>query len=190
MVVTVVTDTASSRTMNSSKLGLRKVLVIALPLAWVLDAAAQAPSVGQVPTTPIPNATIPGVNSPSTTLPSSELPALGAGTATQNKDELKFLPGVRSSLTYSSNLARTANSSAGWIAEVSPYVQASINSDRTKGDLYATLRGFFRTQGGSSLSPDLRANGQTALIGDWLWISGAANIYSVASNVFGATAPV
>lgn len=123
---------------------------------------------------------------PTVVLPSAELPAIGGSEILNKKEEIKFLPGVRSTLTYSSNLSRTPGGSSGFVAEVAPYFEGSVDSDRTKAQVYATLRTFFRTQGGASATPDLRASGQTALIGDWLWISGNASIYSLASNPLSA----
>jgi uncharacterized protein (PEP-CTERM system associated) len=126
------------------------------------------------------------VSPPTSTLPSAEITAIGGAEIQNKKDEIKFLPGVRSTLTYSSNLSKSPGGSSGFVAEVSPYIDAAIDSDRTKAQLFANLRTFFRTQGGSSASPDLRASGQTAVIGDWLWISGNASVYSLAANPFSA----
>jgi uncharacterized protein (PEP-CTERM system associated) len=119
-------------------------------------------------------------------VPSAELPASGGSDLPTRKEEIKFLPGVRSTLTYSSNLSKSAGGSSGFVGEVSPYLDGSIDSDRTKGQVYATLRTFFRTQGGSSATPDVRASGQTALLGDWLWISGNASVFSLATNPLSA----
>jgi uncharacterized protein (PEP-CTERM system associated) len=125
-----------------------------------------------------------GVSPPTTTIPSAEIPAVGGSEINNKKDEIKFLPGVRSTLTYSSNLSKTPGGASGFVAEVAPYIDASVDTDRTKAQVFANLRTFFRTQGGSSVSPDLRASGQTALIGDWLWVSGSASIISLAANPF------
>ncbi len=123
---------------------------------------------------------------PTVAVPPAELPAIGGSEIQNKKDEIKFLPGVRSTLTYSSNLSRTQGGSSGFVAEVAPYFEGAVDSDRTKAQVYATLRTFFRTQGGTSATPDLRASGQTALVGDWLWISGNAAVYSLASSPLGA----
>ncbi len=123
---------------------------------------------------------------PTVAVPSAELPAIGGSEILNRKEEVKFLPGVRSTVTYSSNLSRTPGGSSGFVAEVAPYFEGSVDSDRTKAQVYATLRTFFRTQGGASVTPDLRASGQTALIGDWLWISGNASVYSLAPNPLSA----
>jgi uncharacterized protein (PEP-CTERM system associated) len=123
---------------------------------------------------------------PTIAVPSAELPAIGGSEIQNKKEEIKFLPGVRSTFTYSSNLSRTTGGSSGFVAEVAPYFEGSVDSDRTKAQVYATLRTFFRSQGGSSVTPDLRASGQTALVGDWLWISGNASVYSLASNPLSA----
>ena len=171
---------------SNSGLGKRRSRVVSLGLLLAPSLVCSQTSVSP-PTTNLPTTSVPSVSIPSQAIPSGELPTTGGGVGGQvKKDELKFLPGVRSSLTYSSNLARTQGGSSGFVAEVSPYFEGAIDSDRTKAQVYATLRTFFRTVGGSSVSPDLRASGQTALIGDWLWISGNASIYSVASNPLSA----
>jgi uncharacterized protein (PEP-CTERM system associated) len=126
------------------------------------------------------------VSPPTVPIPPADLPAIGGADIQNKKEEIKFLPGVRNTLTYSSNLSRTPGGSSGFVAEVAPYFEGAIDSERTKAQVYATLRGFFRTQGGSSVSPDLRSSGQTALFGDWLWISGSASIYTLAANPFAA----
>ncbi len=144
--------------------------------AWVLMAAL-GPAWAQTPA-PV---TIPGAN-----VPLADTQVIQGVAPGSRKEEIKFLPGVRTSLTYTSNIDRAAGGNSGWIAEASPYLDAAIDTERSKAQLYASLRGFFRTSSGNSLAPELRSTGRTALLGDWLWISGTANIYSLISNPFGA----
>jgi uncharacterized protein (PEP-CTERM system associated) len=126
------------------------------------------------------------LSSPTIAIPSAEIQTIGGSENLSRKEEIRFLPGVRATTTYSSNLSRTPNGSSGFVAEVSPYLEGSIDSGRTKAQVFANLRTFFRTQGGTSISPDLRASGQTALLGDWLWISGSASISTLAANPLSA----
>jgi hypothetical protein len=109
------------------------------------------------------------ISSPTTPIPSSEISAIG-GTAIQSKrDEIMFIPEVLSTPTLSSNLG------------VIPYFKGEVDVGRTKAQVHTTLQTYFHTEGGSSVSPHLRAFEQTSLTGDWLFISSNVFIYTTAA---------
>ncbi len=114
------------------------------------------------------------------TVPASELPPL--------QRELTVTPGVRASLHYSDNivLGGPGAERSGWIAEVSPYVRAAIYSERLKGEIDYTLRSFVRSESDNSwFKHNLHANGTMALSGNWLWLTGSAEVADVSALPFG-----
>lgn len=122
------------------------------------------------------------------------LALIGASASAQDAAEgqgLRFLPGVRSQITYSDNVLRRpgADAQSGFITEVTPYVRADYQSARTTANLDLSLRNIHRTVGDDNLDllrPNLRARGNTALVGEWLWLEGSASVLDVNSSPFGA----
>lgn len=61
--------------------------------------------------------------------------------------DLRFLPGVRFTQSYSTNPLRrpAGDEKDGFITEVSPYLEASVDRARLQGDLRLMIRNFYRT---------------------------------------------
>ena len=99
-------------------------------------------------------------------------------------------PGVRTSLTLSDNLNNRplGDEAAGYRFEVTPYVDAAINTSRAQGRLGYALTAFYENDdvgSSSNLRHYLNAFGNALLIGDWFGVQGYANNQYVTSDPFG-----
>jgi uncharacterized protein (PEP-CTERM system associated) len=109
------------------------------------------------------------------------------------KRPFTFLPGVRSSLSYSDNLSLRSdgNKVSGFRIETSPYVFASINNDQGVGQAYLSLRNFYQSSAPSGFYTgriDLRGNGTFNLYDRWLFLEGSGFAYTVNPLTFGPIA--
>lgn len=107
-----------------------------------------------------------------------------------------FLPGVRVSTTYSSNpLLQTGDRpDAGFIHEVSPYLQASSNSPRANYSLNYQLRNLWLAGADApdthKLRHALNARGSFALLGsDRFWVDLTGYMGTVNNSLTGPLAP-
>lgn len=86
------------------------------------------------------------------------------------------------------NLAPDANKEDGQAIEISPYLSATVRTEKSRGDLALRLRGLWYTSGGTDdtrLSPDLRANGDLSINGDSLRLAGSAYVFKTSPSPFG-----
>ena len=126
---------------------------------------------------------------------SGEALSSGGGSGVSTFQDLRFLPGLRVAQTFSDNILRRThgNEKAGFVTEVSPYIQASVNKARLKGDLHFSVRNFFQSEtapGNDSLDLlryALRANGAVSAPGDRYGITALAFIQDIALSPFGVT---
>jgi uncharacterized protein (PEP-CTERM system associated) len=115
------------------------------------------------------------------------------GLDVKEKRGLTFLPGVRSTVTYSDNLNQGASGSAngGFRTEISPYVFASINNDKGVGQAYLSLRNFYQSSAPSGFYTnriDFRGNGTFDLYNRWLFLESSGFAYNVSPLTFGSAA--
>ena len=86
------------------------------------------------------------------------------------------------------NLAPDAIKEDGQAIEISPYVTATVRTQRSRGDLALRLRGLWYTSGeddDSRVSPDLRSNGDLSIQGDSLRLAGSAYVFKASPSPFG-----
>jgi uncharacterized protein (PEP-CTERM system associated) len=107
---------------------------------------------------------------------------------------ITVLPGVRTSVTYSDNLAlnRKGEATAGFRVEVAPYILAAINSAAAQGYVYYGMRNFFLTAGPeanqlSSPRHDFKTTGKYQLLEGLLALQGSAFVFDVNPINFGVT---
>jgi uncharacterized protein (PEP-CTERM system associated) len=115
------------------------------------------------------------------------------GVDLSEKRGLTFLPGVRSSISYSDNigLKPDGSKSNGFRLEMSPYVFASINNDQGVGQAYLSLRNFYQSSAPSGFYTnriDFRGNGTLNLYDRWLFLQGSGFTYNVNPLNFGPIA--
>ena len=126
---------------------------------------------------------------------SGEAPSSGGGSGVSAFQDLRFLPGLRVAQTFSDNvlLRSDGNEKAGFVTEVSPYIQASVNRARIKGDLRFSIRNYLRSEvppGGDHidlLRYALRANGSASAPDGRYGITASAFIQDIALSPFGVT---
>lgn len=119
----------------------------------------------------------------------------GGGSAAPALQDLRFLPGLRVAQTWSSNVLRRmqGQEDSGFITEVSPYLLASVNHARLKGDLRFSIRNFYRTEtapGQDStdlLRYALNANALLTAPGNRYGLSASAFIQDISLSPFGVT---
>ena len=102
-----------------------------------------------------------------------------------------FLPGVRSSFTYSTNSNLVDNNSptksSDFILEITPYVTAQSDAARFRYRLDYSIANLFRSRtndrilGRQRLSSNLTA----AVAGDWLWLDASGLIANTYTDLFG-----
>lgn len=100
------------------------------------------------------------------------------------------LPGVRTSLTVSDNLLLRprGEEAAGFRAEVSPYVRATVHNSRVQGAVAYDLRAFHSSADSvtsSGLRHDLNASGNAILVDDNLGVQASARTYHTSTSAFG-----
>ncbi len=115
------------------------------------------------------------------------------GVDLSEKRGLTFLPGVRSSVSYSDNISLKSDNTRtdGFRVEVSPYVFASINNDQGVGQAYLSLRNFYQSAAPSGFYTnriDFRGNGTLNLYNRWLFLEGSGFTYNVNPLNFGPIA--
>lgn len=116
----------------------------------------------------------------------------GYGQAADNalrKAELSVMPGVRSTVVYTTNANLTTEKRSGrFILEGTPYVGIFGTSPRRQIELYAALRNFYNFEQHELRTAVPEANGQArwSLNDSWLWLDGRVRITNVSSNPFGA----
>lgn len=126
---------------------------------------------------------------------SGEALSSGGGSGGSAFQDLRFLPGLRVAQTFSDNilLRSDGNEKAGFVTEVSPYIQASVKRARVKGDLRFSIRNYLRSEtppGGDHLDLlryALRANGSASAPDDRYGITASAFIQDIALSPFGVT---
>lgn len=123
----------------------------------------------------------------------------GAGSAqapsASTGHNLRFLPGVRLMQSYSTNPLRLSagNEKDGFVTEVSPYLQGSVDRPGLQGDFQLMIRNFYRTATTAGIdssdllryAADARVNYQTPGRGFGLDASGSIRDVNLAP--FGAT---
>jgi uncharacterized protein (PEP-CTERM system associated) len=115
------------------------------------------------------------------------------GLDTTARRGLTFLPGVRSSVTYSDNIGSRSdgNKTGGFRVEASPYAFASINNDQGKGEAYLSIRNFYQNSDPSGFYTnriDFRGNGTFNLYQNWLYLQTSGFAYNVSPLNFGPIA--
>jgi uncharacterized protein (PEP-CTERM system associated) len=118
--------------------------------------------------------------------------ALG-GIDVKEQRGLVFLPGVRSSISYSDNISLRPDGTqvSGFKTEISPYAFASINNDKANGQAYFSLRNFYQSSDPSGFTSgriDFRGNGTVELYKRWLFLEGSAFAFNVNPLTFGPIA--
>ncbi len=119
-----------------------------------------------------------------------------AASAGSGRHDLRFLPGVRLSQSYSSNVLRSRKGQEqdGFITEVSPYLRASVDRPRLQGRMDLSIRNFYRSETREGIdSTDLLryalgANGHYVLPGGRFGVTGTATIRDVNLSPFGLDA--
>jgi uncharacterized protein (PEP-CTERM system associated) len=102
-----------------------------------------------------------------------------------------LLPGVRSSLSYSTNSslenAGSPNRRSDFILEVTPYIRAESEAARFKYKLDYSISNLYRAKTGDSIigRQRLQSNITAALAGDWLWVDGSGLIANTVADLFG-----
>ena len=105
-----------------------------------------------------------------------------------------FLPGVRSSFSYStnSNLEDNTNRSRGgdFILEVTPYITAQSEAARLRYKLDYAISNLYRVRTGDSILGRQRLNGNVtaSVAGDWLWVDAGGQIANTYADLFGPLA--
>ena len=156
---------------------LLSVAVAGAAVALLSAAPAQAQSLGSPMTSPMGSSpSAPFTQSTPIALPST---AQGAPAKT-------FAPGIRVSQTFSDNafLRPSGQESGGIITELTPYLNAGVNSPRTQASISYSAREIYRHAEGHSSTvfrPELRAAGNALLVGDWLGVQGNAATYFTSS---------
>jgi uncharacterized protein (PEP-CTERM system associated) len=115
------------------------------------------------------------------------------GLDTKEKRGLTFLPGVRSSISYSDNISLKSDGTqtSGFRLEASPYVFASVNNDQGIGQAYLSLRNFYQSSSPSGFYTnriDFRGNGTLNIYDNWLFLTGTGFAYNVNPLTFGPIA--
>jgi uncharacterized protein (PEP-CTERM system associated) len=116
------------------------------------------------------------------------------GVDLEAKRGLTFLPGVRSSLSYSDNIGGASTSAprvSGFRLESSPYVFGSINNDIGVGQAYLSLRNFYQSAAPSGFYTnriDFRGKGTWNVYDNWLFLEGTGYTYNVNPLNFGPIA--
>jgi len=106
--------------------------------------------------------------------------------------DLRFLPGLRVSQSWSDNVLRRSDGSekAGFITEISPYLRASVNRARLKGDLHFAIRNFYRTETAPGVDATdllryaLQANGSASDTSGRYGVTASAFIQDIALSAF------
>jgi uncharacterized protein (PEP-CTERM system associated) len=133
---------------------------------------------------------------PATGAPASEGSTGDASSSAAAPHDLRFLPGVRFSQSYSSNALRrpSGEEEDGFTTEVTPYLLASVNRARLQGDARLAIRNFYRTETREGIDSfdTLRyaLNGAFNYLtpGDRLGLRGSAIIRDVNLSPFSASA--
>lgn len=119
-------------------------------------------------------------------------PTVSTDEATELENKKKsgsFLPGVRSSFSYStnSNLQDASLSKSGdFILEVTPYVTAQSEAARLKYKVDYSISNLYRIRTGDSILGRQRLSGNVtaSLAGDWLWVDAAGTIANTYADLF------
>jgi uncharacterized protein (PEP-CTERM system associated) len=115
------------------------------------------------------------------------------GVDLKEKRGLTFLPGVRTSATYSDNigLKEKGLGGGGFRLEASPYVFGSINNEQATGQAYLSIRNFYQNttpEGAYTGRIDFRGNGTINLYDRWLFLEGTGFAYNIDPINFGPLA--
>jgi uncharacterized protein (PEP-CTERM system associated) len=115
------------------------------------------------------------------------------GVDLKEKRGLTFLPGVRTSATYSDNIGLRAKGleAGGFRLEASPYVFASINNEQATGQAYLAIRNFYQNSepsGSYTGRIDFRGNGTVNIYDRWLFLEGTGFAYNINPINFGPLA--
>ena len=107
----------------------------------------------------------------------------------KKKKSGSFLPGVRSSFSYSTNSSLQDASlvkSGDFILEVTPYITAESEAARLKYKVDYAISNLYRIRTGDSILGRQRLNGNVtaALAGDWLWIDAGGTIANTYVDLF------
>lgn len=139
----------------------------------------------QSPSRPGEGGSVPAANSVPGAVDPGVIPAVagpgGMNPVNPADPTLSWAWGLRASLYATDNALLQPDSAkgSGTVTEVSPYVRAVIDRERTKAAFSYSLRALHRTGTGSSneVRHDLRAFGDTAVAGDYLRFSGKALMF-------------
>jgi uncharacterized protein (PEP-CTERM system associated) len=105
-------------------------------------------------------------------------------------EALTFLPGVRASVRYA-DVSPNDSRRDGMQLEVSPYIIASANTQRLQVSGQYSLRGFWRPgddQNQTALRHSLNGRFNAALLDDWLWLQGSAQVGTINTSPVGLVA--
>ena len=114
---------------------------------------------------------------------------IGVGSGTPDARRYTIEPGIRTRVDVSDNIDLTPNGPSGALLEVTPYVNATLNSPRGVGTLFFGLRGLFRDGGNGSsteVRQDLRAWADIKLAEDNVRLLARANVFDVTASPFGS----
>ena len=105
-----------------------------------------------------------------------------------------FLPGIRSSFSYSTNSSLEDNTnrsrSGDFILEVTPYITAQSEAARLKYKVDYAISNLYRIKTGDSILGRQRLNGNVtaSVAGDWLWVDAGGQISNTYADLFGPLA--
>ena len=124
-------------------------------------------------------------------------PTVGTEEAAELETKKKsgsFLPGVRSSFSYSTNSSledsASPRKSGDFIVEVTPYVTAQSDAARLRYKLDYSLSNLYRIKTGDSIlgRQRLAGNVTASVAGDWLWVDAGGQIANTYADLFGPLA--
>jgi uncharacterized protein (PEP-CTERM system associated) len=137
--------------------------------------------------------------SESQNLPQS--PTVGSSAELESKRKAGFLlPGVRTALSYSSNVSLESdtvdangnvignpNRAGDFVLEISPYFRGESDSQRLKYKFDYSVSNLFRFKSGEKIIARHRFQGNTtaSLAGDWLWLDASGLIANTYADLFG-----
>lgn len=102
-----------------------------------------------------------------------------------------FLPGVRTSLSYSTNASlednTTRNRGGDFVFEITPYLTAESQSARLNYKVDYAMANLYRIRSGDSILGRQRLSGNVtaSIAGDWLWVDAAGQIANTFADLFG-----
>ncbi len=137
--------------------------------------------------------------SESQNLPQS--PTVGSSADLEQKRKAGvLLPGVRTALSYSSNInlesdsvdangniVGNPNRSGDFVLEISPYFRGESESQRLKYKFDYSVSNLFRLKSGEKIIARHRFQGNTtaSVAGDWLWLDASGLIANTYADLFG-----